>query len=222
MKKKASVFRRLPILLAMIMLLISCTGCGERYKIEYGFRDGLELYSITIGIRSKTDTFTKDNMSFDLYYSFYENGDEMPKSMYSTSDPRWEGANIIFGIYIYDKKYLNTVGVSSDAIYSDYRELEHHTFIKEISEDEAFSGKYGYSSSFWSGHDYNYEGETICIPAEFLNVGTGNYGGFVISIIAFLEPLNEKDGYRIIEIGSAQLSYLGIDENTVRITTITH
>ena len=220
MQKKTTVFRGLPILLALLMILLSCAGCGERYKIESGFRDGLELFPITIGIRSKTDTFAKDNMSFDLYYSFYENSYEMPKNMYRVSNPDWEGANIIFGIYICDKEYLNTVVVSSDAIYSDYKELEHHTFIKEISEEEAFSGKYGYSSSFWSGHDYNYEGETICIPAEFLNVETGKYGGFVISIIAFLEPLNEKDGYIITQMGRAQVSYLGIDENTVKITMI--
>ena len=81
MKKKVSVFRRLPILLALIMLLISCAGCGERYKIEEGFHG--EYFSekpspIRIGIRSKTDTFDKNDVTFDISYGFYEIGDDIP------------------------------------------------------------------------------------------------------------------------------------------------
>ena len=230
MKKKASVFRRLPILLAMIMLLISCAGCGERYKIEEGFLYSFELWPIMMGMRSKTDTFPEDDVTFELHYSFYEFDDNPPYAPYALEV--WDESQnygyylddeqIIFCLYIYNIQDKNEqdkdFGYLSEV--SDYKALEHYTFIKEISHEEAFTGEYSYTNSFWTGMQYNHS-EMITIPPEVLTAETDGKGTFFIKIIAFQTiPKAEGNSYRFTYSGVMQFDYDMINEQTIRITKV--
>ena len=229
MKKKASVFRRLPILLAMIMLLLSCMGCGERYKIEEGFARSFTPPQILMGMRSKTDTFAKDDVTFELYYSFYELGDDSPYGPYNLAveDDSQEyyyldDPQIIFCLYVYNiqdkNKQDKDFGYLSEV--SDYKALEYYNFVKEIPHEKAFSDEYGYSHSYWTGVTYNHS-EAITIPQEVLTAEADGKGTFFIKIIAFQTiPKTQGNSYRFTYSGLMLFEYEMIDNRTIRLTKV--
>ena len=230
MKKMTTVFRKLPILLAMIMLLISCAGCGERYKIEEGYLYSFELWPIMMGMRSKTDTFPKDNVTFELHYSFYEFDDNPPYAPYALEV--WDESQnygyylddeqIIFCLYIYNiqdkNKQDKDFGYLSEV--SDYKALEHRNFVKEISHEEAFSGEYSYTNDFLTGLQHNHS-EMITIPQEVLNAEMGEKGTFYVEIIAFQTlPKANGNSYRYTYRGLMLFEYEMINEQTIQITKV--
>lgn len=230
MYTKKQVYRLFVIPLAMIMLLISCAGCGQRYKIEEGFLYSFELWPIMMGMRSKTDTFPEDDVTFELHYSFYEFDDNPPYAPYALEV--WDESQnygyylddeqIIFCLYIYNTQDRNKqdkdFGYLSEV--SDYKALEHYTFIKEISHEEAFSGEYSYTNDFLTGLQHNHS-EMITIPQEVLNVEVGEQGAFYIEIIAFQTiPKAESNSYRFTYSGEMLFEYEVINEQTIRITKV--
>ena len=65
-RKRIGVFRALLILLIVVL---TATGC-QNAKLKKGFDHQLPL--IRIGVKSETNTFSIDNVTFDLYYGFYD------------------------------------------------------------------------------------------------------------------------------------------------------
>ena len=64
-KPTRRVFRTLLILL---MVSLFTTGCGQKSEFEKGFDYTFTPDSMMFGIKSDTDTFSKNDVTFDLYY----------------------------------------------------------------------------------------------------------------------------------------------------------
>ena len=54
----------------------------KSHEISEGFNTATQNKRIKMAIKSKTDTFKVDDVSFDIYYGMYEEGDKNPKGSY--------------------------------------------------------------------------------------------------------------------------------------------
>lgn len=202
------------VLLILLIVSLFATSCGQKSEFEKGFGYTFTPHVIMFGARSDTESLAKDNVTFDLYYGIHDMGysekyDTDPKSVYIKS--HLENSKIFFGLYICDVDY--SLDVVNDMEISDYKMIDNHYFVKEISEEEAFSEEYGFTMSYWKGIIYNHS-EKITIPTEFFAEETGS---FVIKLVAFHEPMTEGDNYYTSIVGNFELDYQIIDEHTIRI-----
>lgn len=203
------VFR---VLLILLMVSLFTTGCGQKSKYETGFDYTLTPDQIMFGARSDTDTFSKDDVTFDLYYGVHDIGYTEKYNTDPKSGYRKEGyETIFFGLYICDADYC--LDVVNDREISDYKMIDNHYFVKEISEEEAFSDEYGFTMGYWKGITYNHS-EKITIPSEFFVNETGS---FVVKLIAFHEPATEGDNYYTSTARHIEFDYQAVDENRIKI-----
>ena len=196
-----------------MIIVLSATACRPKSEFEKGFGYTFTPAPIMIGARSDTDFFDKDNVTFDIYYGVHDieydkkyNSD--PKSRYQK-----EGyETVFFGLYICDQTH--SLDIVNDMEIADYKSIENHYFVKEISEEEAFSDEYGFTISYWKGITYNHS-EKITVPTELL---TEENGGFAIKLIAFHEPLTKDGNYYTSTTYHIEFDYQKVDENTIKIT----
>lgn len=200
------------VLLILLTVTLSATSCGQESGFEKGFDYTFTPQTIMFGAKSDTDTFSKNDVIFDLYYGVHDIGyDEKynsdPKTLYQK-----EGyEKIFFGLYICEADY--SLDVVNDMEISDYKMIENHYLVKEFSEEEAFSEEYGFTMSYRKGITYNHS-EKITIPTEFFAKETGS---FVIKLIAFHEPTIEEDNYYTSTASHIEFDYQVVDENTIKI-----
>ena len=211
-KQTRYIFR---VLLILLIITLSVTGCGQKSGFEKGFDYTFTPTRIMFGAKSDTDTFPKNDVTFDLYYGVHDVKDDKkygtdPKTFYQKEGDE----TVFFGLYICDAEH--SLDVMNDMEISDYKMIENHYFVKEISEEEAFSDEYGFTMSYWKGITYNHS-ETITIPTEFFEEETGS---FAIKLIAFHEPTNEGDHYYTSTACHIEFDYQGVDENTIKIRKI--
>ncbi len=208
-KPSRQVFGVLFLLLAVSLFT---TGCGQKSKFEKGFGYTPTPESIMFGVRSDTDTFFKNDVSFDLYYGVHDIGyDDKYNSDPKKSYQKDGYETIFFGLYICKTAYR--FDVRNDTEISDYQVIDNHYFIKEISEEEAFSEEYGFRMSYWRGITYNHS-EKITVPAEVFAEDTGR---FVIQLIAFHKPITEGGNYYVSTVGNFGIDYHTMDENTIKL-----
>lgn len=207
-KQTRCIFR---VLLILLIVTLFVAGCGQKSGFEEGFDYTFTPTRIMFGAKSDKDTFPKNDVTFDLYYGVHDVKDDTdPKTYYQK-----EGDEIVFfGLYICDAEH--SLDVMNDMEIADCKMIENYYFVKEISEEEAFSEEYGYTMSYWKGITYNHS-ETITIPTEFLEEETGS---FAIKLIAFHEPTNEGDNYYTSTACHIEFKYQLVDENTISIKRI--
>ena len=203
------VFR---VLLLLLMVSLFTTGCGQKSEFEKGFDYTFTPSSIMFGAKSDTDTFSKNDVTFDLYYGVYDIGYAEKYNTDPKSGYRKEGyETIFFGLYICEADY--SLDVVNDMEISDYKMIDNHYFVKKISEEEAFSDEYGFTMSYWKGITYNHS-EKRAIPTEFFANETGS---FVVKLIAFHEPMSEGENYYTSKARYIEFDYQIVDENTIKI-----
>lgn len=208
-KPTKRIFR---VLLILLMVSLFTTGCGKRSKIEKGFGYTWTPKSIMFGIRADTDTFSKNDVSFNLYYGVHDIGhdskyDSDPKKSYQKEG----NETIFFGLYICDKEH--SFDIVNDSEITDYKMIENYYFVKDLSEEDAFSEEYGFSVSYWTGITYNHS-EKFIVPTEIFANETGS---FVIKLIAFRETTNEGRKYYVSTAGDFEITYHLVDENTIKL-----
>ena len=195
---------------ALLLLLAFCmlfTGC--RREVNSVFEKDSIGGAIRIGVKSETDVFDIDNVTLDLYYSFWDidycqKYKTPPKNSYIFADM---GDDIIFGMYFCDSESYDDV--CNDEFISNYMNIDGHYYVKSISDEEAFTEEYGFQSGKKCNHS-----EKITIPKEIFSKEK-EY--LVIKIIGFQEPLTEGGEYYTNRSGYIDLEYRKIDENTVQI-----
>ena len=177
----------------------------KSHEISEGFNTASQKGPIKMGMKSKTDTFKVDDVTFDIYYGMYEEGDETPESSYKNEDEK-----LFFVMYMSE---YNIANYESDII-DDYKNTGTNYFIKEISGEEAFSGDYAYTlDKGFLAADVEYKHhETITIMKELFDKKKNT---IVIEIDA-LVPL-ENGGYRVSSNSVLKLNYEFISEDTVQI-----
>lgn len=208
-KPTKRVFR---LLLILLMVSLFATGCAQKSEFEKGFDYTFTPNSIMFGVKSDTDTFSINDVTFDLYYGVHDIGYAEKYNTNPKSGYRKEGyETIFFGLYICEADC--SLDVVNDMEISDYKAIDNHYFVKEISEEEAFSDEYGFTMSYWKGTTYNHS-EKITIPPELF---ANEAGSFVVKLIAFHEPMNDGDNYYTSMVRGIELDYQTVDENTIKI-----
>lgn len=209
---KRCVFR---VLLILLIVAMTVSGCGKKAAFEKGFGYTSRKSMSMFGARADTDLFPKDNVTFDFCCGIYDIGyckkyNTDPKSAFGAS----EESNLIFAIYLSD-----SVNFQIDEECADYKAIDNCYFVKEISEEEAFSEKYGYTMSYWKGiflgQGVTYNNcESITVPAELF---TEENGVFYLYFVAFQEPTNEGGTYSRSHKQVISFPYQVIDEGTVKL-----
>ena len=200
-RKRIGVFRALLILLIVVL---TATGC-QNAKLKKGFDNQLPL--IRIGVKSETNTFSIDNVTFDLYYGFYDVNESIDDEKRRYGELVYQ--KMFFAIYIHDS-YAKV----HRAYNADYKSIEEYYFVKEISEEEAFSKEYGYiDGGRWKGTEYNHK-EMFTIPKEFFKE---NAGRVEIEVLCFYQISDTEKPFVTSKNRHMKLSYKKLNENTVEI-----
>ena len=177
----------------------------KSHEISEGFNTASQNGPIKMGMKSKTDIFKVDDVTFDIYYGMYEEGDETPKSSYKRGDE--------YPFFVMYMSEYNLTNYESNII-DDYKNAGTNYFIKEISGEEAFSGEYAYildDGFLASDVEYKHH-ETITIMKELFSKAKGT---IIIRIYAIV--VSEGDEYRISEGAAVRINYEFISEDTVQI-----
>ncbi len=208
-KKARSICR---VLLILTIFTLFVTGCEQKSEFEKGFNYTLTPNEIMFGAKSDTNTFSKNDVTFDLYYGVHDIGSDKKYNTDPKSGYQKEGnETIFFGLYICDADY--SLDVVNGTEISNYKMIDGHYFVRKISEEEAFSDEYGFTMSYRKGIVYNHS-EKITVPSEFFADETGS---FVVKLIAFHEPMTEGDNYYISTVRYIAFDYQAINENTIKI-----
>lgn len=198
----------------MISLLL--TGCTLNLQ-EGIYRAGtfgyeIDRQSIILGAEAETNVFSKDDVSFKLYYGFFDKNDDEDSHNYSYTLE--ETDSVIFAMYICERQYM--FDISNNQEYEDYKNIENHYFVKQLSDEEAFSDEYGYSMDFINGVSYSHS-ETINIPEQFF---LNDSSSFMIQWVSFIEPKEEDGVYLSTNVGYLRLHYDIMADGQVKITTL--
>ncbi len=190
------------ILIMFVIIVTTMMGCVQHSKYEKGFSYTFAPDSIMLGVRSDTNSFKKDSVIINISYSMHDIGYEKKHNADFRSDYMITGYDkIVFGLYICD--YEHRFDVLNSFEVADYKNIDNHYFIKEISEEDAFSDEYGRTMSYWSGITYNHSEELI-IPADFF---TKEDGIVVVKLAAFNEPLEPGGNYITSSASHIELRY---------------
>ena len=204
-RKRMGIFR---VLLILLIMVLTATGCAG-YK--QGFESGFFSYNypIEIGIKSKTDTFSIDDVTFDLYYSLYYEENYQELSSYYRGE-KFSGEELFFALYICDVEHL--YDYKNEMTITDYKSLNNFYFIKEISEEDALSKNYGYKVNFWRKKEFAHK-EEFTIPKEIF---TKINGRIAIDIKSIIKTVDVSMSYYLIESYSRIIWYERLDDNTIK------
>ena len=190
----------------------------KSHEISEGFNTASQKRPIKMGMKSKTDTFKVDDVTFDIYYGMYEEGDETPDSSYV----RFDSENVFFALYLYEYENRGSVIYNNGEDYKDNaitqniysKNIDKDYFVKEISSEEAFSDDYAYilDEGFLAADVEYKHNETITIMKELFSKAKGT---IIIRIYAIV--VSEGDEYRISEGAAIKINYEFISEDTVQI-----
>ncbi|MBR3845150.1 MAG: hypothetical protein IKM40_01055 [Clostridia bacterium] len=227
------------LLLALIMLFTALTlsGCrmwpayepGYQYKLsdmDYEYALGGQIrwhhanYSyLNFIATSDTTTFNKDSVKFNIGYSTHQSQVDDPKIMY------YNGIScdhLYFALYLYDgditsEKHFEKIELGFNTI-EELSSIDGFTFIKGISEEEAFTKKYSLliTPFFISNGSVYQHVEEITIPREYVEQ---DQGSFMLEFICFMYVNDvEIQGYYFPYTSlTIKFDYYRIDENTIEI-----
>lgn len=210
------------IILLLVCASILTTGCKlalyntreERPYKAGNFTLPLRAMSmIMMGIKSDANEFEKQNVVIDLYYGLYNNayiGEnlEYVASTYKSGDDE----PLYVGVYICDGTYEYDAAVGDK--YDNYRDIDNYYMIKELSEQEAFSGEYGYDVPSGRNIEYNHS-ESFLIPEEWFSEDKGK---LYINIIVFRD---ENDGvYTVCGMELQEIKYELTEDEKIIITNL--
>ena len=185
------------ILLATLFL---CTGCGSGKGLKLGFRNRGHLPDLICAVKSNKTTFDIDDVTLNFYFS--------------TSSTRYEEENYTFisiALYFCDSQF-NSIPEYMEII-EDYRELEGHYFIREISADEYVAEDYDITIGRLLDDKFKHC-ETHTVPREIM---AKDKGSFCFRVAVINSP--KKDGgYCLTGSGYIEIDYEYIDERRVRLS----
>ena len=92
-KPMRRIFR---VLLILLMVSLFTTGCGQKTGFQKGFDYTFTPDLIMFGVKSDTDTFSKNDVTFDFYYGVHDIGYDKKNNTDPRSNYRKEGNETIF------------------------------------------------------------------------------------------------------------------------------
>ena len=196
----------LAIIAVLLCIVFSLTGCEKTYQAgEFSYRPFFN-FGPCIGIKSDTDKFAKDNVTFDFYCGLY-NITEKLRNQYDVPNEE----EIVFVIYACKAGADNLRNIE----VVDYKNINGYYYIKEISEKEALSERYGYTVNRDDGIVYN-SIESITIPK---NVFFSQNDRFSICLVAYYCTNNQENNtYKKVRQGaSIELKYEFLSKDEIKI-----
>ena len=144
-----------------------------------------------------------------MYYGFFEAGKQNVEKMYTIGAT--QRRVICFAMYVCDME--NTLSTVAN-VFEDYKNIEGHHFLKDISNEEVLSGAYGWTMSFWTGIQYQHN-ETVTIPSEIFTEGKGD---FVIKISDVYSDEEDPSLFFLHRTSHIKFHYDIIENDRVKIT----
>ena len=198
------------LLLALMMLFTALTLSGCPYTSPD--------HPIRIRISSDKETFSIDNMVIDMEYGFHKltlwgTTGKNPKQYFPKMDDETfaDSHELIFDIYVAEM----TKELSLQ--YPDIRnmeEVEGVTYIKTISEEEAFLKEYGYhSGTMYLDYQFNHK-EQIKIPSEYFG---NDQGKIWVMMVCYYKSIDSDKPQHIQFISRGSFFYHKSQEDIVNI-----
>ena len=190
MKKTTSIL----LIFVMLFSVVSLTGCTEQYALqkgEFGYDIFFPYEGVMLGVRSQNNTFSRDNVDFDIYIGLKEVQHPIKRFFTNlTADSSREP--FIYPEYA-DKYYLMGMWALTD--YTNARDhssradisIEDFYVLKEISYIESIKNDtYDFYRSSFTGINYN-SCENIAVPQYLIDRELANddavYHSIVVAIV---------------------------------------
>ena len=189
-------------LLLILSMICVLQGCKKELKTGFSIQthSGIPVLSMT----AIDDFYFIDNVSVDLFIGTFQADTPSPFSVYENQEFPFH----CFAIYICGKNEQYTIVLPTEL--KDYKNVDNHHLIKEISSDECFLDQYGYHVSYFGNIKYE-ESEKICIPKECFENTDG-------TLFIKLVPISKNDENFIVvnSIACLEVDYEIINENQVK------
>jgi len=190
------------LLLVMASALVGLTGCGTT---DLGLERTTNL-GIRYSVKSNITKFNVDNVTLDFYYG--NDGGHIGKIGDYTEF-------VCFALYFCDGQYSDEISASGIGIYfDDYRNIENHYYIKEISYDEFYSGEYLVTYPFMWTPKFNHR-EAITVPTEAFARESGRFAFQIVAVNRYTGNSGNDSGYYAYGLSYVSVVYTYIDEQTV-------
>ena len=195
-------------IIAVLLCLIFClTGCKKIYQAGDFSYHWLSTPLPSMGIKSDTKRFSKDNVTFDLYLGLHDLNDrEAPKEQYYSSI----SGKFVFVIYAYGEE--DFYKQSTTEVY-DYTKLDNRYYIMHIDEEQAFTEEYCFVNSSKNGIVYKQKGVPITIPKKVFN---SQNNLFRIALVVYVQD-EDSGEYKTIESEAITLGYEFLSKHEVKI-----
>ena len=162
--------RILAVALALACGLLCWSGCiGKKAALERGFGYyGHIVSDFLCAVKSDKTEFAIDDVTLDFYFSIDSN-----TWLETTYEGQlYEDLQIkCVALYFCDSKYM-TYPISMKDMFQDYKAIEGHYFIKEISYEEFDAEEYSMTTTFFGGTKFNHK-ETFTIPQDIFAYNEG-------------------------------------------------
>ena len=200
--------RLLSLFLSLILLVNILSSCNNDNKSYFGDNAYTNTPSpIMIKIETSGKSYSPNDVSLTISYGFFDlnyrnkNNSTVNEltSVYKRGDRNDE--TVVFAIYACESAYISYV--MNDQSFSNFETIDNYTYIKSISESDAFIDEYGYKNSFFGGIKYNHS-ELITVPGSLFEKDNGS---ICIKIAAFITPSKETDSYYLTQIKSVEFRY---------------
>ena len=210
--KNSGSSQRVVLILLLISLLCACmTGCQIQQQYEWGSFGWTNMPEyIMMGATADTDTFAVDSVVLNLHFGLFPAEDTSPRGVYASSGIDSE---VFFTVYVCN--YAGRRTISTGQEHKNYQVIDNHYFIKEISEDDAFSSQYSYTMRFIGGITYQHQ-ESIDIPENVFVEGIfhENRGSFQI-VIAAWQQSQETQLYCLKLSNTLEIDYQMTEDGSV-------
>lgn len=197
--------RILAVALALACGLLCWSGCiGKKAALERGFGYyGHIVSDFLCAVKSDKTEFAIDDVTLDFYFSI--------------DSITWENINYedyqvkCVALYFCDSKYM-TYPMPMTDMFQDYKAIEGHYFIKEISYEEFDAEEYSMTTTFFGGTKFNHK-ETFTIPQDIFAYNEGK----IFFRIMNIQYSQKKDTYCNNNGNEVELLY-SKDGNTIRLS----
>jgi len=191
--------------LVILPSLICLFGCGAtNVGVEFGSGE-----YVRYSVKSKITEFNICNVALDFSY-----GPSHPKSLFGliggNDAHNWEF--VCYALYLCDEQYA-TISNEPGKYYDDYRTIDNHHFIKEISLEEFNSDAYAVTSSFLWPPKFKYH-ETIIVPRDVFERDSGTFA----FQIAAVNQYKGSNGYYVAGWPYIYVDYAYIGAQTIRLS----
>ena len=203
---KTKLVARLMLVVILVAGTLNLVGCSSNYNyVRNNERRGDESQPVSLVVGSNTNIFEIDDCTLDLEIGIHQLSvfgkidDNVKEKQYQFRPNQ----RIAFAIYFCDDEMVQVIPQST----TDIKSIEGHWFVKEITEEEAFTKEYGYNY-LKSNHV-----EKITIPTEFIDENSG-----AVALKLVIYSVDKSSLYTFKRFFYIKLEFERTNDSTIKIT----